>query len=451
MTFDALKENVAHMKKAVRELYIFTTQLDSIKNLETAGVSAIDIKEKALLDNVLKSLTNQLRILNNSIPAILQNIRFYKGLKEDKIREKGEKLVKIRYESPEEKEKITLTIGNKDRKKFLENLSRSNLSVNKLKKKYTFKKPEIEFGKPSPYAKLSNHFFRNITNDLIAKGYFRRLNKDLRKINSPFLIGSYVSMIFFTTFIVLLASFFLFIVLLFVSVNLSFPFVSLVEESILVRFTKVFWIIFALPFAAALLMYFSPASEAKNFGKKIDQELPFVTIHMSAIATSGVSPLNIFKIILKSDEYKYSKIEFRKLMNLVNFHGKDFVTALRITSKSSPSAKLRELLDGLATTITSGGNLHQFLDKHAETLLFDYRLEREKYTKTSETFMDIYISIVIAAPMIFLMLFVIMGSTGALLGALGLSVNMLSFLIILSIVVLNILFLVFLNFKQPTL
>jgi flagellar protein FlaJ len=196
-------------------------------------------------------------------------------------------------------------------------------------------------------------------------------------------------------------------------------------------------------------MYFIPSSEGKNLGEKIDQELPFVTIHMSAIATSGIEPVTIFKIILKSEEYKYTNMEFRKLMNLVNFQGKDLVSALKITAKSSPSEKLKELLDGIATSVTSGGSLTQFLNKHAENLLFDYKLEREKYTKASETFMDIYISIVIAAPMILLMLFVIMGSTGTLGVFMGLSVSVVNILIILIIIFLNIGFLIFLKLKQP--
>jgi flagellar protein FlaJ len=217
------------------------------------------------------------------------------------------------------------------------------------------------------------------------------------------------------------------------------------------RFFKVFWIIFALPLLVGGLMFIYPSSEGKNLGSKIKQELPFVVIHMSAIATSGVEPLSIFKILLRSEEYKYTNVEIRKLLNLVNFHGYDIVTALKKTSRSSSSPELRELLDGLGTTITSGGNLHEFLDKHAETLLFDFRLEREKYTKSSETFMDIYISIVIAAPMILLMLFIIMGSTGALGNFLGLSVEMLSLLLILIIVILNLAFLGFLKLKQPVL
>jgi len=49
------------------------------------------------------------------------------------------------------------------------------------------------------------------------------------------------------------------------------------------------------------------------------------------------------------------------------------------------------------------------------------------------------------------MLFVIMGSTGALSNFLGLSIDILSLLIILAIVFLNIGFLVFLKLNQPVL
>jgi flagellar protein FlaJ len=193
-------------------------------------------------------------------------------------------------------------------------------------------------------------------------------------------------------------------------------------------------------------MYIFPASEGKNLGGKIEQELPFITIHMSAISTSGVEPSNIFGIILKSKEYKYTNTEFRKLINLINFQGYDLVSALRRVAQASPSVKLKELLEGMATSITSGGDLHSFLDKHAETLLFEHRLNREKNTKTSETFMDIYISIVIAAPMILLMIFVIMGSTGMCLG--GINVEIMGFLIILIVALLNVGFLALLKLKQ---
>jgi len=452
MTFDELKQNIQRIKEIVREMYIFTNQLEIIEKLERNREIIINFQEKNLLKSTINSLGVQLNILNNSIPGLVEGIGFFQKLSTENkerlpVKMPENNLVKVKYKPEETKPAVSLTIGEKDRQLFLENLSASNLSINQLKKKYGIERPVSGFGKPSFYATLSNRYFRKISSNLVLSGKLEKLNADLRKMNSPFVVGTYVSMILFTMSIMFMLSVLLFITLLFFKISLTFPFFSIVKESILLRALKIFWVIFAIPIFTGILMYFYPQSEGKNIGAKIDQELPFVAIHMSAIATSGVEPVNIFKVIIKNEEYKYSRLEFRKLLNLINFQGADLVTALKKVSDSSPSLKLRELLDGLATTITSGGDLHEFLEKHADTLLFDYKIEREKYTRTAETFMDIYISIVIAAPMILLMLFVIMGSTGMYF--MGLTTNLMSMLIIFIIVVLNIGFLVFLRLKQP--
>jgi len=456
MNVESLRENIKHMKEVIKELYVFTNQVDTIKNLEMGEKVNINNEEKKLLDDVIESLSSQLKILNGTIPELINGIGFFKKLESDsdslRVQKPREKLVQIEY-SPDESSKVSLTITERDKKDFLENLSKSNLSINKLKKKFAVEKPEnVNFGKPNYYAKISNHFFREISNKLVAKKYFEVLNKDLRMMNSQFVVGTYVSMIFLTSLLAFFAGIILLVILLFFDLTLTIPFIKEIPagQTIITRFVNYFWVIFIIPLIAGFLTYVLPSSEARSLGKKIDQELPFVVIHMSAIATSGVEPISIFKIILRSEEYKYSNIEFRKLMNLINFHGKDFVSALRETSRTCPSEKMRVLLDGLATTVTSGGDMHEYLDKHSETLLFDYRLERERYTKTSETFMDIYISIVIAAPMIFLLLFVIMGSTGSLIGYLGIGIDVLSILIIVGIVIINLGFLLFLKLKQPT-
>ncbi len=452
MTINALKQNIQRIKEIIREAYVFENQLKVIKNLELNNKAVINTQEKKLLSEAVNSLIMQLKILNNSLPDLIENIKFFKRLAEGegklKINEPERKnLIQIKYKPNKKEEKIAVTINDKDKKKFLKNLSKSNLSINQLKTKFAVERPVLGFGKPNFYAKISNHFFKEFSNKLLSKWNLVSLNKDLRKMNSPFMVGTYISMIFFTITIFFISSLFLFALLLFYNVSLTFPFLTPVEGSFLIRFAKIFWIIPVIPLIAGIIMYFYPKSEGKTFGSKINQELPFVAIHMSAIATSGIEPVNIFKIIIKSKEYKYTRAEFKKLLNLVNFQGYNLVTALKKSAKSSPSAKLKELFDGLATTITSGGDMHEFLDKHAEGLLFDYKLDREKYTKTSETFMDIYISIIIAAPMILLMLFVIMGSTGMYF--FGLSTPIISFLIILAIVFLNIIFLMFLKLKQP--
>ena len=113
---------------------------------------------------------------------------------------------------------------------------------------------------------------------------------------------------------------------------------------------------------------------------------------------------------------------------------------------ATPSGKLSELLNGMSVTITSGGDIKTFFEKRAESLLLQYRLEREKFAKTAETFMDIYISVVIAAPMILLMLLVMMAVSGL---QSGFSINQMTIAIIGIVAIVNIVFLTFLHLNQP--
>jgi Flp pilus assembly protein TadB len=452
MTIDALRQNMARMKEIIREMYVFANQLNVIRNLEVKSQIIINNREQKLLNDAVNSLIVQLKILDKSIPGLVESIPFYKkldvfqGPREFSKPQVKEELVQIKYKPSIDKEKIEITISGRDRKEFLENLSKSNMTINQLKNKFSVERPIATFGKPSFYARLSNKFFRNTSTKLLMKGYLEPLNRDLRIMNSQFVVGTYASMIMFTMMLATLFSFFLLIFLLFYKISLVNG-ISYVEDPILLRLFRVFWVVLVIPIGTGMAMYFYPKSEGKNMGAKIDQELPFVAIHMSAVATSGIEPMHIFEIIIKSEEYKNTRLEFRKLLNLINFQGYDLVTALKKVAASSPSQKLKDLLEGLATTMTSGGDMHEFLDKHSEELLFDYKLDREKYTRTAETLMDIYISISIAAPMVLLMLFIIMGSTGMYF--LGLTTNIMSTLIILCVVVLNFGFLLFLRMKQP--
>ena len=167
---------------------------------------------------------------------------------------------------------------------------------------------------------------------------------------------------------------------------------------------------------------------------------------MSAISGSGIEPSAIFRIIGLNREYPYLRKEIRKILNQINLYGYDLITALNNASKTAPSENLVELFSGLSTTISSGANLSDFFEKRSEGLLLTYRLEREKYTKVVETFLDIYISIVIAAPMIFLLLLVMISISGI---QVGLSSSQLGIVSVLGIGVLNLFFIMFLQLRQP--
>jgi archaeal flagellar protein FlaJ len=225
----------------------------------------------------------------------------------------------------------------------------------------------------------------------------------------------------------------------------TMPLISRAVESIDIRFLKVIWILFLVPIATFLLMYIYPKMEKKSREQLIEMELPFATIHMSAIAGSLISPIKIFEIIVSTNEYPHLQKEFTKMINEVNLYGSDLVSALKNTARNNPSKRLSELLNGLATTINSGGDLPKFFDKRSETLLFEYKLTKDKQNKAAETFMDIYISVVIAAPMILMLLLMIMKISGLGMSA---SIGTITLMMVVGVAIVNIGFLSFLNLKR---
>jgi len=383
-------------------------------------------------------LIQLLKKTNDNVPRILKKISITKSVpsKPAHIPKmiRKEKVKKIKKLSP---------IEIKKQREF-EEFERETLK--RLRKKE--KKPKRREGvkKPSKYVKVANKMFHKMSIDLLHKKIFRSLRGDLIKANLSFLPTSYVSVILFTIFLSAILAFFIFIFFLFFNISAEIPFITLATESFGLRLLKTFWIIIAIPLATFLFLYFYPSLERKASSTRVDQELPFVAIHMSAISESMVEPSKIFSIIVSTKEYPYIEKEFIKLINKLNVYGYDLISALRDSAFNTGSKKLADLYNGIATTITSGGDLSEFFDKRAQTLLFEYRLEREKYTRTAETFMDIYISVVIAAPMIFMLLLMMIKISGL---GIALSTGAITLIMILGVSIINIIFLTFLQLKQP--
>ncbi|MFH1365236.1 MAG: type II secretion system F family protein [archaeon] len=328
-------------------------------------------------------------------------------------------------------------------KKDLSNLERTSLK--RIGKKEATKKV-VKEKKPSKYVNFAVRKFSSLSRRFIREGTFDSLKRSLVKANMQFIPENYVSAIILTTFLSIFASILLFVFFLFFNFSLISMTISLTGEPFEARALKFFWIIFVIPLLTLMGMYVYPSLEKKSIEAKINQELPFVTIHMSSIAGAMKDPSKMFGIIISTGEYPNMQKEFAKIINEINLYGYDLVSALRNSSFNCPSGKLAELYNGISTTISAGGDLSQFFEKRAETLLFDYKIERDKYNKATETFMDIYLSVVIAAPMILMLLLIIMRVSGL---GISLSTQMISLITVLGVVMANIFFLIFLYIKQP--
>ncbi|MBT6689867.1 hypothetical protein HN903_00910 [archaeon] len=433
--FEDLKGNIEHEKTIVLDM---RSVVASMQGNASSGDFYL---------TSLRALADQLSLLNDTIPTLLKGWSSIAAMKPKAPSAKPEaqsskpktrslkplfqtpkKLVKMSYVSPNTKEKKMITINKEDRKAFLEGLKMSEDSLKKIGK-IKGRKTGVVIRKPNPYAGFSNKYFREYSESLTPK--FSDLGKDLKRGNVPLLLTSYLSMAM-------------------MSMSIAFVLGLVVFGALLISSLSN-WLYFVLPFGfvgvAATGFYLYPSSEASSVNKNISYELPFATIHMSAIASSNISPSKIFKILIKSGEYPNVAAEIKKVVTQVDVYGYDLVTSLKNVALRTSNKKLSELFSGLATNISSGGALKNYLEKKSENFLVDYRLERQKYSALAGTFMDVYISILIAAPLIFMMMLIIMNTFG--LGMGGLSLEALLALAIGGIVITNIVFIVVLNIKQP--
>jgi len=411
---------------------------DEFNSLLTLSEKTKDEQERKLIAMQAERLRNSLKKINDELLKNLEQINIGTPL----IKEPTIKKVEVKSNA-KKTDKIEQT--NIELEEKISELDREIL--NRLKKEKEKKITEKVEKKTSQYTKISNSLFSNTATSLIRQKRFQNVGKDLIKANLNSDLISYVSIIISTTVLSFAISFFIFIFLLFFNIGPALPIITRVTENFGLRILEIFWIPIIVPLGTFLFMNYYPTLERKSLGGKIDLELPFAAIHMSAISGSLIDPTKIFSIISSTKEYPNLEKEFNKLLNEINIYGYDLVTALKDLALNSPSQKLAELLNGLATTITSGGDLYDFFEKRSQSLLFDYRLEKEKNTKSAETFMDIYISVVIAAPMIFMLLLMMMKISG--LGV-SLSTTLITILVVGGVTIINAFFLIFLQIKQSS-
>ena len=395
-------------------------------------------EEKRLYARMMNSLVKRIRLMNESLPEILEGISLIKKIEPSS--QPGIAKISIQRE-------VEILVSDRGKEEFLRELNISEKLLRKVKVQQSRIAKKTEFAHtPSFYGKVSNKVFLGMSQRFVDEGSFKTLRLNVRKSNINILSTTYISMMLFSTLVaffigILAMTFFI----LFEPNFLEFS-LKLYSGNYLIRTAKLLWLPFGLPILTWFLFYTYPGAEKSAIGSRIDQELPFAVIHMGSIAGSGIEPVQIFKIVAMGNEYPFAGQEFRKILNQINLYGYDLSTALRNVSLSTPSVRLAELLNGISVTINVGGDINKFFEKRAESLLLEYRLEREKGIKSAETFMDLYISVVIATPMILLMLMVIIAVSRV---QTGFNPGQLNIAIIGIVAIVNILFLAFLHMKQP--
>lgn len=337
---------------------------------------------------------------------------------------------KFRNLTQEEKKRYIkeLSIKPEELEKFIK------LQKERKRSKISLKKENYSIYHPSDVGKVANRFMKKYADSLVEKypKFFEPMFGHFKMVEMELLSRTYVSMMLFFT-ILALPGLFLFLLALNFAFNLNILTILIIS------------IIGTIATFAIFYMY--PASLIGGKNSKIKLELPFALVHMSAVAGSGAQPVSIFQLIADSKEYPELRKEIKKILNYVNLFGYNLTNALRNVAKVTPNPELKELLNGMVSTIETGGDLRSYLKEKSDEALNTYKLDRKKQVQALSTFSEIYTAILIASPLLLLVTLAIINSIGGNIGGMG--VGTIAWIGILGVLpLLNIGFMVFLTISQ---
>jgi flagellar protein FlaJ len=195
--------------------------------------------------------------------------------------------------------------------------------------------------------------------------------------------------------------------------------------------------------------YVYPIYCADKHKRELDDELPFTSGYMAILASAGVSPEKIFYSLSNLDVPLAASAEAKEVIKNINLFGLDVISALEKASSRTPSEKFRDTVEGIISTIHTGGNLGAFLREKFRTAMRLKKLSLKKYSDNLSVLSEVYVALLLTGPL----LLVIMVSVMSVLGGGGVGVLssdlLLSLLTYLLIPVCAVIFLIILDSISP--
>ena len=282
------------------------------------------------------------------------------------------------------------------------------------------------------YAGVSYRLFGNLVR--YAKPYFLDIKEELRQANISYTLEEYLSIALFTTVVTFIIE----------ATMLSFIFGLLVTPiiAVILAFTLSMTISGILFF----LFYSYPKTASKSSGNKIKKILPFSVSYMATIARSNVPPIIIFKTLSEFKEYGELSKEAENIVRDVELFGMTTAAAIKKQAKITPSKEFRDLLYGINTMITSGGNLGSYLKDRSNELMGDYRRRIRKYSQDLSLYVEMYLTLIITGSIFFIVLSSIISTISAGLG----TILVQTMVVFLLLPALSIAFIILIRATSPT-
>lgn len=285
------------------------------------------------------------------------------------------------------------------------------------------------------YKKLSISLFGGIAEKSV--GSFKQLKPYIAGSGLGMMLNTWTSIILFST------------LLAYVSTLIVMSFLVIFVQLDII--TMIYYVLFIPILSASLvfvLLYIFPIQKTNSIKNSIDKDLPFALAHMNAIASSGVPPEHLFTLLTDFKEYRQISKTAEIVVRNIQIFGMSSTMAIKNVAERTPSVMYKQVLDGIVSTIETGGNMVAYFKEMSDKALFDYRIKRENYLKMLSTYADMYTALLVAAPLMMMAVLGIMNLIGGQI--LGMTAPELIWLITwIFLPVLNSIFILFIHVTYP--
>ena len=195
--------------------------------------------------------------------------------------------------------------------------------------------------------------------------------------------------------------------------------------------------------------YLYPIYRADKLKRELEDELPFTTGYMAILSSAGVPPEKIFSSLSSLSVPLTVSKEAKDVVRDVNLFGLDIISALERASERTPSERFSEMLEGVISTIHSGGNLAGYLRIKTKDYMKLKRIGLKKFSDTLSILSEFYVTLLLTGPLLLVIMLSVMAMLGG--GSLGiLSPDLLlSLLTYIGIPLGAIMFLIILDGTSP--
>ncbi len=220
---------------------------------------------------------------------------------------------------------------------------------------------------------------------------FDPLEVKLRSSQLKFTLKEYLS-------VALLSTLFAFII----SMILGSFFVTFFTGGALFSYTFSIILAFLISGGTFITFYWYPNVKSKSIQTRVERDLPFAVASMCASSSSGAHPAEIFKMMairrgVVGDDCK-------RIYRDAKMFGTDISSAIVKVANKTPSLAWSELLWGMVSTMTTGGDIYKYLSEKTKDSMQQYRRMLESYSRQINFYTEIYITLIIVGTLFFIVL-----------------------------------------------